>query len=371
MSNEAAVEPAATVTEDGVVNAALSSDSETTVPPAGAALVRVTVQLAVAFAPRPAGLQTRAESTRGATRLTAALCEAPLSVAVTVALWSVGIVPVVALNVPEVEPANTVTEVGVVKTALLFDTVTAVPPAGAALVSVTVQVPVAFGPRVVGLHANPERATGATRLMVTFCDAPLSVAVTVALWSVGIELVVALNVAEVELAGTITEVGAVNMPLLFDTVTMAPLTGADLVRVTVQVLLAPGPRLVGLHAKVESAKEAARFNVTLCEAPFSVAVTVALWSVGIALVVALNVAEVEPAATVTEVGAVKTPLLFDTVTRVPPAGAALVSVTVQVLEAFGPRLVGLHASAESATEAARFKVTLCEAPFNVAVTVPL
>ena len=81
----------------------------------------------------------------------------------------------------EVAPALTFTEGGVVRTPLLFDTVTVVPPAGAALVSVTVQVLLPFAPRLVGLHPKAESATGATRLMVTFCDAPLRVAVTVAL----------------------------------------------------------------------------------------------------------------------------------------------------------------------------------------------
>jgi len=83
--------------------------------------------------------------------------------------------------VAEVKPTLTTTDGGVVSTPLLSDTVTVVPPVGAALVSVTVQVLVPFGPRLVGLHARVESATGATRLMVTFCDAPLNVAVTVAL----------------------------------------------------------------------------------------------------------------------------------------------------------------------------------------------
>ena len=81
----------------------------------------------------------------------------------------------------EVKPTLTTTDGGVVSTPLLLDTVTVVPPAGAALVSVTVHVLLPLGPRLVGLHPRVESATGATRLMVTFCDAPLNVAVTVAL----------------------------------------------------------------------------------------------------------------------------------------------------------------------------------------------
>ena len=82
-------------------------------------------------------------------------------------------------------------------------------------------------------------------------------------------------------------------------------------------------------------------------------------------------ADVAPALTVTEGGVVRTPLLLDTVTVVPPAGAALVSVTVHVLLPLGPRLVGLHARVESATGATRLKMTFCEAPLRVAVTVAL
>ena len=73
---------------------------------------------------------------------------------------------VVALNAAVLEPAATVTDVGVVSRVLLLDSPTAVPPVGAALVRVTVQVLVALGPRLVGLQATEDRTTGATRLTV-------------------------------------------------------------------------------------------------------------------------------------------------------------------------------------------------------------
>jgi len=76
-------------------------------------------------------------------------------------------------------------------------------------------------------------------------------------------------------------------------------------------------------------------------------------------VVALNVAEVEPAATVTEAGTVSTTLVFVSVTSAPPAGATFVSVTVHVLEAFGPKLAG-HASEETSTGATRLTVAFAE-----------
>ena len=72
----------------------------------------------------------------------------------------------------------------------------------------------------------------------------------------------------------------------------------------------------------------------------------------IAVVVALKVFEVAAAATVTDAGTVRRALLSDSVTTTPPAGAGAVRVTVQRLEALGPRVVGLQASAEISAEGA-------------------
>jgi hypothetical protein len=77
-----------------------------------------------------------------------------------------------------------------------------------------------------------------------------------------------------------------------------------------------------------------------------------------AVVVTLNVAVVAAAATVTDAGTVSVVLVFVSVTNAPPVGATLVSVTVQVLEEFFPRLVGLQVSEETSTEADRLMVVL-------------
>jgi hypothetical protein len=63
--------------------------------------------------------------------------------------------------------------------------------------------------------------------------------------------------------------------------------------------------------------------------------------------VTVNVAVVAPAATVTVAGTVAAPVLLDSVTVIPPAGAALVSVTVPVDEAPPVTLAGLSATADS------------------------
>jgi hypothetical protein len=49
----------------------------------------------------------------------------------------------------------------------------------------------------------------------------------------------------------------------------------------------------------------------------------------------------------------------------------LVNVTVQVLEEFGPRLAGLHASVDTSTGATRLTVVFAELLLYVAVTVEL
>ena len=85
----------------------------------------------------------------------------------------------------------------------------------------------------------------------------------------------------------------------------------------------------------------------------------------------MNVAVVAAAATVTDAGTVSVGLVFVSVTNAPPAGATLVRVTVQVLEAFCPRLVGLHESDDTRTGATRPIVAFAEVLLYVAVTVAL
>jgi hypothetical protein len=80
----------------------------------------------------------------------------------------------------------------------------------------------------------------------------------------------------------------------------------------------------------------------------------------IVVVVALNVAVVAAAATVTDVGTVSVAFVFVSATTAPPVGAACVKVTVHMLEAFGPRLVGLHTSVDTNTGATRLILAFAE-----------
>ena len=93
-----------------------------------------------------------------------------------------GIVPAVALNAVVAEPAGTVTdEPGTGNKVLLLDRETDVPPVGAVWLKVTVHVVAAAEARLVGLQLREESVTGAVKLIVAVCEAPLSVAVSVAL----------------------------------------------------------------------------------------------------------------------------------------------------------------------------------------------
>ena len=77
---------AGTLTEAGTIREKLLSESETVVPPEGAAADNVTVQVLVELGPRLVGLQFSVETSIDATRLTLALAELPLYAAVSVAL---------------------------------------------------------------------------------------------------------------------------------------------------------------------------------------------------------------------------------------------------------------------------------------------
>ena len=69
-----------------------------------------------------------------------------------------------------------------------------------------------------------------------------------------------------------------------------------------------------------------------------------------AAVLAVKDADVAAADTVIDAGMASVELEFERVIVAPPVGAAPESVTVQVAEEFGPRLVGLHVREETTTD---------------------
>jgi hypothetical protein len=155
-------------------------------------------------------------------------------------------------------------------------------------------------------------------------DVPFSAAVTTTAVSVlGVILeAITGKVAVDEEAGTVTEDGTDTAELLSESDTVTPPFGATAERVTVQVPLAPALRSVGLQARAETSTELTRFKVAVCEVPFNVAVTVAAWLVVTTPAVAVNVAELAPAATPTAAGTLRAGLLLASAALLPPAGAA-------------------------------------------------
>ena len=73
----------------------------------------------------------------------------------------------------------------------------------------------------------------------------------------------------------------------------------------------------------------------------------------------------------TDAGTVSEVLLLASVTLDPPATAAWVSVTVQVLTALCPRPAGTQATPEISSGAVRLMAAVCELLPRVAVTVAL
>ena len=93
--------------------------------------------------------------------------------------------------------------------------------------------------------------------------------------------------------------------------------------------------------------------------------------------VALKLAAVAPEATVADAGTASAALLLESATTTPPAGAAPVSVTVQALDAFGPRLAGVQLNPDTRTAGAitvivpPVPVTAAELALGMAAIVPV
>jgi len=91
-------------------------------------------------------------------------------------------------------------------------------------------------------------------------------------------------------------------------------------------------------------------------------VTVAVEVPPRAPVVAVKFAELAAAGTVTKAGTVSREVVLARAIAAPPVGAGWDRVTVQVVEAFGPRLVGLHDKDETPPDTAKLRVVVAELP---------
>ena len=187
--------------------------------------------------------------------------------------------PVLIANDPVAAFAATVTDPGTVSpdSPVLLRLTTA-PLDPAAFDSVTVQLPLAFAPSVVGLHCSEEITAAVARLMFTLCDAPPYDAVIEPLWSALNAPVLIANDPVVACPATETDPGTVNpeSPVLLR-LTTAPLDPAACDNVTVQFPLAFAPNVVGLHCRDREgmATGASKDSVVESDVPLYVAVTFA------------------------------------------------------------------------------------------------
>jgi hypothetical protein len=151
-----------------------------------------------------------------------------------------------------------------------------------------------------------------------------------------------VNVALVEDGKTATNTGTVSSVVLLDTATERPAAGAETFIVRVHALLAPEIRDWGEHVRPITVGVLIKLIEALAAPPLTMAVTVAELLLGTVPAEAGKLAVLLPAATVTEVGVVKSVLLSERATTAPPVGAALFSVTVQLLTPPDVSVAGLQ-----------------------------
>ena len=168
-------------------------------------------------------------------------------------------------------------------------------------------------------------------------------------------------------AATVTLTGTVRLALLLLRAMVAPPVGAGPLKVAVQAPV-PGPvNEAGLQLRLVKVSGAFRVMLALALPPLAEAVSVPVASLAMVPAVAEKAAVEVPAATVTEAGAVSSALLEEMATERPPAGAAALVVTVQVLLAPEFNEVGAQTSAVTVTGGAKLREAVLELPFNAAV----
>jgi hypothetical protein len=219
----------------------------TDAPEDGAGLERVRVQELVEFAVRLDEAHSTEETKAGETSAIEVLADVPFRVAVTTAFWSEGSVFVLIENVAEDAVGETATAEGTDRIETLLANEIEAPDAGAGFERVTAQELLEFAERLEGVHCRDETMAGETRAMEVDCDNPLSVAMTMTVWSESAEIVVRVNVAEEALAEMGTDGGAATLFEVEVRATLAPPVPAGPLRVRLHVEVVDGPRVDGLQ----------------------------------------------------------------------------------------------------------------------------
>jgi len=180
----------------------------------------------------------------------------------------------------------------------------------------------------------------------------------------------AVNVALDVPVPIVTELGTVTEALPLDRLKLAGLVAA-LVRLAVQVELAGGVIVSGVHVTLESISElgASMVRVAVFDVPFQVAVSTAEpFALTAAAALAMNVVLDVPIPIVTEGGTVTAAFPLDRFTIVALA-TALVRLTVQVELPGGVNVPGVQLRLDNTgTGVLRVRVAVLDVPFHVAVS---
>ena len=155
-----------------------------------------------------------------------------------------------------------------------------------------------------------------------------------------------LNAAVLEPVGTETVAGMVRLGLAVDSDIVIPPEPAGLVRPTIQVADTPEEREPAAQLRELRAAGARMVRAAAWELPLRLAVTLAPTSDVVAPAVAVNVAAVAPAKTVSEPGTDSAALLLANATVAPPV---FDTVTAQVDAAPDARLAGVQLSPVTVT----------------------
>jgi len=210
--------------------------------------------------PRPVAVTVSVAVAAGGVTVNAAVRVTPAAVAVMVATVDAVTDVVPMVRVALVAPAATVTLAGTVAAALLLESVTPNPPAGAADVNVTVpcaNVPPATLAGLTETAVSEAGGGGGITVSVPAFVAPPYAPVIVTDVDAPTAAVVTLNVALVAPAATVTLAGTVATALLLlDSVTTAPPAGAAVVNVADPCAAVPPTTVVGLRPIADSAAAA-------------------------------------------------------------------------------------------------------------------
>jgi hypothetical protein len=255
-----------------------------------------------------------------------------LALALSITVWAVLTGDTVTVKLAVVDPVATVTEAGTVTAELLLAGLTVIPPLGAAAFRVTEQLSVP-APVIDPLAHVSALNTGT---LVPSCSATvlatlLALAVSVTVWAVLTEDAVAVKLAVVDPAATVTEAGTVTAELPLARLSANPPVAAAALNVAVQ-LSVPAPVIDPLThvSALNTGALALNCSAKVLATLLALAVSVTAWVVLTEVTVAVKLAVVDPAATVTEAGTLTAELLLAMLSANPPLGAAAFNVAVQL-----------------------------------------